>query len=108
MPTPGVANSAALRDSDGDGMPDQWEEANSFNKDDPSDASLDADNDGFTNYQEYIAGTDPRSAVSRLQIDEIVPAASDTVPLTITFNAVANHSYTVLYRNSFAVSANWQ
>jgi hypothetical protein len=46
-------------DADGDLMPDTWEEANDFNKDDPLDAALDADNDGLSNVGEYLAGTDP-------------------------------------------------
>jgi len=107
-PTPGAVNSAALRDTDGDGMTDVWEDQFAFNKNDPSDAALDTDNDKFTNLQEFIAGTDPRNAASRLQVKGIVPAQSDTVPLTITFTAVAGKSYSVLYRNSMSISASWQ
>ena len=38
--------------------------ANGLNPDDPSDASLDSDGDGFTNLQEYVAGTDPRETAT--------------------------------------------
>ena len=40
-------------DSDGDGMPDAWEKAQGF---DPriADSSLDADQDGYTNLEEYL------------------------------------------------------
>ena len=46
-------------DTDGDGMPDEWERKYGLNPFDPSDATQDMDGDGFTNLEEYLAGTDP-------------------------------------------------
>jgi len=46
-------------DADGDGLPDEWEKRYGFNPNDPSDAALDKDSDGFTNLEEYTAKTDP-------------------------------------------------
>ena len=47
-------------DDDNDGMPDTYEIANEFNPLNASDASGDADGDGFSNLAEYKAITDPR------------------------------------------------
>ena len=49
-------------DSDGDGMPDWWEEQYGLDAQDAADAGLDPDADGLTNLEEFAAGTDPFSA----------------------------------------------
>jgi hypothetical protein len=54
-------------DADGDGLPDQWEEA--FAAYDPNG---DEDNDGSINSSEYQNGTDPRDPTSFGQPSEIV------------------------------------
>jgi clumping factor A len=46
-------------DSDGDGMPDDWETEHGFNPYSPSDAALDSDGDGLRNVDEYLNGTNP-------------------------------------------------
>ncbi|TMO80559.1 hypothetical protein, partial [Pseudoalteromonas spongiae] len=46
-------------DDDNDGMTDSFEDANGLNSFDASDASLDSDNDGLTNLEEYLAGSKP-------------------------------------------------
>ena len=46
-------------DSDNDAIPDEWEKRYGLNPNDPSDANADLDGDGFTNLEEYLAGTDP-------------------------------------------------
>lgn len=51
-------------DSDGDGLPDEWEVAHSLDPNDPGDAFEDPDRDGLTILQEYQAGTDPFQADS--------------------------------------------
>jgi hypothetical protein len=80
-------------DSDGDGMPDDWEFTYGLNPFDPSDATQDSDGDGFSNRDEYIAGTNPRSAQSVLNL---TPTESSTV----RFFAAPSRSYSVLYADS--------
>ena len=43
-------------DSDGDGIPDDWELAHNLLPNDPSDGNLDRDGDGYTNIEEWIHG----------------------------------------------------
>lgn len=48
-----LAGGSVLKDSDGDGMPDEWEESNGTNKN-KYDANEDANGDGYTNIETYI------------------------------------------------------
>lgn len=49
----------ATGDRDGDGMPDEYEQAMGFNPLDPRDAGEDREPDGLSNLQEYIHHTNP-------------------------------------------------
>jgi hypothetical protein len=49
-------------DTDGDGLPDEYEIARGFDANNPIDAQEDPDRDGLTNLQEFQRGTDPRLA----------------------------------------------
>ena len=44
----------AYKDSDNDGMPDEWESKNGLNSNDASDASADKNNDGYTNIEDFL------------------------------------------------------
>ena len=58
-PTATPANNV-LADTDGDGMYDAWESNNGLDPDDSTDASLNDDGDGYSNLEEFTAGTDPQ------------------------------------------------
>ena len=80
-------------DSDSDGMPDAWELAHQLN---PllSDASADADADGWTNVDEFRLGFDPQSDASRLHLS-VVPSSDTRHPDALAFLATPGLRYTV-------------
>lgn len=56
-------------DKDLDGMPDDWENKYNLNAASDSDSSQDADQDGYTNVEEYLNGTNPREKVDYSNFD---------------------------------------
>ena len=74
-------------DSDGDGLPDDWERKYGLNPQDPADATLDSDEDGFTNLQEFKDGTDPLDAASHrdfVSLLRVVKVEATVLPLKFT------------------------
>jgi len=71
-------------DTDNDGMPDEWEIANGFNPNDPSDAPKDFDNDGVTNLDEYKAGTNPIDTTPPTIVSAAGTGSFDTVVVTFS------------------------
>lgn len=78
-------------DTDGDGMPDDWEIANGTNPG-VNDANADLDGDGMSNLHEYWAGTSPTNAASALRFDSVLRSGSD---LVFSFTAISNRGYTI-------------
>jgi hypothetical protein len=81
-------------DIDNDGMDAAWEAANGLDDTDPSDAALDNDGDGQSNFAEFVAGTDPNNANSVFQITGM---ASTVGGWEITWATVAGKTYRVYY-----------
>jgi uncharacterized protein YegL len=85
-------------DTDSDGMPDAWEIANKLNPINASDASQDADADGFWNLAEYLEGSSPQNDQSipdSLYANVISLAANnsfellvDGIPVAMTKNGI--------------------
>jgi pectate lyase len=63
-------------DTDGDGMPDDWERNHKLNPNDPKDAALDTDKDGYTNIEEYLNGTSPTEFIDYHKFDNNVDSIS--------------------------------
>jgi hypothetical protein len=94
MPTPGRENAEA--DTDGDGMPDSWETTNGTLVNTP-DANDDVDTDGFTNYQEYLAGTNPLDSESRLRVQNVNTFGG---AVEFQFTAASNRTFTVQFKDA--------
>ncbi len=65
------------------------------------DLSADRDQDGMSNYQEILAGTDPFNPQSRLKL-----SVAQANPMVLTFTGVTNEHYSVLYTD-IPSSTNW-
>ncbi len=66
---PVLADAPPAPDSDSDGMPDAWEESQGFDSHQGADGNGDADGDGYTNVEEFINATDPRSPEKDCTVD---------------------------------------
>ena len=81
-----------VADTDRDGLPDDYEIAHGFLPHDAFDAGMDADGDGFSNLEEYFAGTNPNDLASLLKIEGI-----SVMPPIIRFDAISNRTYSLEY-----------
>jgi hypothetical protein len=77
-------------DTDGDGMPDWWEEENGLDKA-IDDANEDEDEDGMTNLEEYLADTDPGDEDDFFVVDEITAPS----PVRVDFPTSPIRTYRV-------------
>jgi hypothetical protein len=86
----------SMPDSDGDGMDDDFEIT--YFGDLSRDGSADYDGDGQTDYQEFLAGTNPRNDASILRA--ITVATAGASPKQVIWSAVPGRTYAVQYKDS--------
>lgn len=63
-------------DTDGDGMPDDWELQHGLDPKNPNDGAMDSDGDGYTNVEEYLNGTNPKEKINYRDLDNNVDTIS--------------------------------
>lgn len=90
-------------DSDGDGMDDAWEITHFGNL--SRDGSGDSDNDGQTDLQEFMAGTDPNNNQSLLAITQLTTTPG--VGFSIQWLSVPGKYYRVQYNDTLS-PAGWK
>jgi hypothetical protein len=94
---------------DGDGIPNWWRLQYfghiTGSAADKSRAQDDADGDGMSNLQEYIAGTNPSDRNSVFKIISVTPTVGNAS--AVTWSSVSGKSYTTLYCDDMTTQ-NWQ
>lgn len=96
LPHRGAPASLTTIGTDGDGMPDTYELANQLNPADPTDAALDADADGESHLDEYLARTNPRAAQDNFRVGLVLNGGA----VLVRFTAAAGKTYTVQFKRS--------
>ncbi len=89
-------------DADADGIPDDWEELYGLSKS-VNDSDSDYDNDGMSALDEYIAGTLPNDANSRLDITIKILGGIAEIP----FNTVIGRNYELLVSEDLETFVSW-
>jgi Tol biopolymer transport system component len=104
----GATDFVSLLDSDGDGIPDWW--LNQYfghasgQEGDKSRASDDADDDGLTNLEEFLTGTNPRDGASVLTLRVTLLAGNK---VNLSWPASPGRNYQVLATADLS-NPNWQ
>jgi glucose/arabinose dehydrogenase len=90
------------KDTDGDGMADDWEQQY-FGSATSAVANADPDSDGFSNLQESLADTNPTNAASALRITSVTNNRTNGV---VNFTSATNKLYQ-LQRSDDLMSNSW-
>ncbi len=99
----GLLNLQRIIDTKANGLPDWWETDHFGTL--GVDPQLDGDGDGMTHFEEFLAGTDPRSSSSRLTFDQTAWVANGlNHDFRLSFGSVSGVTYRVEYNNTLAPS----
>ena len=93
MTTGGRLNLQQMVDTDNNGLPDWWERQY-FGHYTGTDTNADFDGDGATEWNEWVAGTNPTNAQSCFKIVSVVDNGNG-VDATLTWTSLTNRSYQV-------------
>ena len=92
-------------DDDNDNIPDVWEDSNGLNSMDPTDAGIDADGDGGSGFEEYIADTSPTNFLSALTLS-IASKTNGLLEQALSFDSSSQREYFIQYRVDLS-SGSW-
>ncbi|MCU0856869.1 MAG: cadherin-like domain-containing protein [Pontiellaceae bacterium] len=84
-----VTVSLVFNDSNSNGIPDSWQSAYGV-----TNAAADADGDGASNYEEYMAGTDPTNSASVFAVNA-PPVTGGSSNLVLQWSSASNRYYAV-------------
>jgi hypothetical protein len=93
--TPGRGNYPFPNDQDNDGLPDDWEQEH-FGSPIAASPDADDDNDGYTNRDEYWAGSNPTNASSFFMFDTFAPTGTLEVVVVNDETGVVLHVESML------------
>jgi subtilisin family serine protease len=85
-------------DTDADGLPDWWESEKFGNL--ARSAELDSDVDGYSNFDEFLAGTNPANATSHLSFSSFATTIGSAKHFALSFPSVADRVYRIQWSDS--------
>ncbi len=65
-------------DTDADGMPDEWEKSHALDPNQVADGATDLDGDGYTNFEEFLNGTNPQEKIDYTNLGNNTDTISGT------------------------------